>query len=66
MNDNFKGANTTFFINNENYVNQPKQGNGLLFYHGPHEKSHSHEGSPMIQGTKYVLRTDIMFKRQSN
>lgn len=66
LNDDFQGSNTTFFIGDEKIINIPKQGDGLLFYHGPHEFSPWHEGSPMIKGSKYVLRTDIMFKRNKN
>lgn len=53
LNDNYEGGETIF----DNLIIQPKQGMALIFLHDL-----EHEGSPVKQGTKYVLRTDIMFK----
>jgi prolyl 4-hydroxylase len=53
LNDDFKGGTTTF----DNLVVTPKKGAGLIFYHYI-----EHEGSEVLEGTKYVLRTDIMFQ----
>lgn len=53
LNDNFKGGETTF----NDLVIQPKQGSALLFNHYL-----EHAGSPLIEGKKYILRTDIMFR----
>jgi len=36
----------------------------LCFPHGGHKYSPLHEGSECSGGTKYVLRSDIMFKRR--
>jgi hypothetical protein len=38
----------------------PKQGWGLFHMHG--ERCLTHEGAVVSQGTKYVLRTDILFE----
>ena len=53
LNDNYVGGETTF---NEISI-LPKQGKALIFQHDL-----EHEGSSVIQGIKYVLRTDIMYK----
>lgn len=53
LNDDFKGG-ETYFENGINII--PKKGNALLFYHPLR-----HEGKEIISGTKYVLRTDIMY-----
>jgi hypothetical protein len=36
---------------------QPEQGMALVF---PHR--HTHQGSAIVAGTKYVLRTDVMYR----
>lgn len=53
LNDDFKGGATVF---NDVTVN-PRQGSALIFYHYL-----EHAGSEVSEGTKYVLRTDIMFR----
>ena len=53
LNDNFKGGSTTF----NDLTITPRKGSALMFYH-----QLEHEGSEVLEGTKYVLRTDIMFK----
>lgn len=53
LNDDFKGGATTF----DHLEVSPKKGSALIFYHYL-----EHEGSEVIEGTKYVLRTDIMYK----
>jgi prolyl 4-hydroxylase len=53
LNDDFKGGATTF----NDLVVTPKGGSALIFYHYI-----EHEGSEVLEGTKYVLRTDIMFR----
>ncbi|WP_405205759.1 prolyl hydroxylase family protein [Aquimarina sp. LLG6339-5] len=54
LNDDFEGGETSF----ENGITiSPELGDALLFHHPLR-----HEGKPIISGTKYVLRTDIMYK----
>lgn len=53
LNDNFSGGETGF----KELDVKPKQGTALVFQHDI-----VHEGKPIIAGTKYVLRTDIMYK----
>jgi prolyl 4-hydroxylase len=53
LNDNFEGGETRF----DDLVVAPKKGSALVFYHYL-----EHEGMEVIEGVKYVLRTDIMFR----
>ena len=52
LNDGFVGGGTKFI----RYNVTPKMGSALIFRH-----DHRHEGSVIKSGTKYVLRTDIMY-----
>ena len=54
LNDDFEGGNTIFKTGE---VIKPKKGTALVFYH-----SILHEGKEILNGTKYVLRTDVMYK----
>ncbi len=54
LNDDFEGGETYF---EEGVLVQPQKGDALLFHHPLR-----HEGKAIICGTKYVLRTDIMYK----
>ena len=44
----------------ERYTYKPKKGSVLIFNHNM-----IHEGSRLVEGTKYVIRSDIVFKRIS-
>ncbi len=57
LNDDFDGGETLF---EDKFSIQPKKGAALLFKH-----YHRHEGKALVDGTKYVLRTDIMFQRKT-
>lgn len=54
LNDDFEGGATGF---NREFDIAPKKGRAVIFEH-----QIRHEGKPIQSGTKYVLRTDIMFK----
>ncbi|WP_324678782.1 2OG-Fe(II) oxygenase [Hymenobacter sp. GOD-10R] len=56
LNENFEGGETTF----KGISIRPKQGMALLFLHNLY-----HEGSEVIKGVKYVLRTDVMYRVQA-
>lgn len=66
LNDDFEGGGTTFLkIRNQSTGKsplrvQPRTGMALVFYHHV-----VHEGEPVTQGRKYVLRTDVMYQRQT-
>ncbi len=57
FNDNFKGGETIF----ENLSIKPKVGKAVFF---PHTLIHS--GALVIEGSKYILRTDIMYRLNVN
>lgn len=74
LNDDFVGGATRFFIdpvrphlghveNCDQIVSVPPQrGAALCFFHGNHPMSPWHEGGVIQSGTKYVLRTDVLYK----
>lgn len=55
LNDGFEGGDTEF---KTEFV-KPQAGMALVF---PHKIAH--QGAPMISGSKYVLRTDVMYKNE--
>ncbi|WP_299161325.1 2OG-Fe(II) oxygenase [uncultured Tenacibaculum sp.] len=55
LNDDFEGGETEF---RKMFTITPQQGTALVFKHRL-----KHEGKEIMSGTKYVLRTDIMYKR---
>lgn len=58
LNDDYEGGNTAFRNGEEIEL---KKGNALVFYHDL-----LHEGKAIISGTKYVLRTDVMYKMKQD
>lgn len=67
LNDDFDGGNTTFFIpskEQEGVLNafpvKPSRGCVLVFPHGTCEAP-LHEGSPVLKGCKYVVRTEVEY-----
>ncbi|QGJ69143.1 putative 2-oxoglutarate-and Fe(II)-dependent dioxygenase YbiX [Planctomycetales bacterium 10988] len=56
LNDDFEGGATNFF-QPEHYSVKPRAGSLLIFFH-----FQLHEGAVVEAGTKYVLRTDIMYE----
>jgi predicted 2-oxoglutarate/Fe(II)-dependent dioxygenase YbiX len=57
LNDDFEGGETEFLDAVSDGTIKPEVGKMLLFSHGQ-----LHKGNPVPTGTKYVLRTDIMYK----
>lgn len=57
LNDDFEGGQTRFYQAHQLCV-QPVKGSALVFLHNKF-----HEGAAVISGSKYVLRTDVMYKR---
>jgi prolyl 4-hydroxylase len=55
LNDDFEGGSTDF---TDSDSIRPRRGMLLLFEHGLR-----HQGSPVTRGRKYVLRTDVMYRR---
>lgn len=57
LNDYFTGGETKFF-DPEAFSVKPRMGSLLLFRH-----NQTHEGVAVESGTKYVLRSDVMYRR---
>jgi len=62
LNDDFTGGETNFYVSNGRLrvSVKPEKGKALVFWH-----RQLHEGAPVIKGRKYVLRTDVMYRRNS-
>jgi predicted 2-oxoglutarate/Fe(II)-dependent dioxygenase YbiX len=56
LNEGFTGGETEFVMPHE--VIEPLSGTLLLFSH-----KQLHKGNPVLEGTKYVLRTDVMYEK---
>jgi hypothetical protein len=58
LNDGFTGGETKFYLDDRtlHVVVQPGCGLALVFAH-----RQLHEGAPVLNGRKYVLRTDVMY-----
>nr|POF12956.1 hypothetical protein CFP56_10104 [Quercus suber] len=67
LNDNFKGGETTFFMPGvrEGVLNaypvKPIMGSVAVFPHGETQGALLHEGTGVIEGAKYVIRTDVEY-----
>mmetsp|Transcript_9251 Transcript_9251/g.16667 ORF Transcript_9251/g.16667 Transcript_9251/m.16667 type:complete len:253 (-) Transcript_9251:58-816(-) len=66
LNDDFKGGSTRFFLDGSKTQDVPeapaRKGSVLCFYHGHHPLSHVHEGGKVHEGTKYIIRSDVLYK----
>jgi predicted 2-oxoglutarate/Fe(II)-dependent dioxygenase YbiX len=58
LNDGFRGGATAFHHKHPSLEVGPQCGKALVFYH-----RQLHEGAPVLEGRKYVLRTDVMYRR---
>jgi hypothetical protein len=64
LNDNFNGGATSFSDDGAGFATggviriTPAKGMALLFHHPI-----MHRGDPVVAGRKYVLRTDVMYRR---
>ena len=57
LNDGFRGGETKFY-EPHNFSVLPERGKALIFVH-----RRLHEGSAVLSGRKYVLRSDVMYTR---
>lgn len=74
LTDDFEGGATQFWVNKDNpslpariaseakvfEVRTPK-GGALVFPHGQHPMHCLHSSEPIVKGTKYIIRTDVLF-----
>lgn len=64
LNDDYEGGTTSFCDDNQRLMPdgpiriRPERGMALLFHHPI-----MHRGDPVTRGRKYVLRTDVMYRR---
>jgi predicted 2-oxoglutarate/Fe(II)-dependent dioxygenase YbiX len=60
LNEDFTGGETKFYLDNgmPRLEVKAERGMALVFVH-----RQLHEGAPVVQGRKYVLRTDVMYTR---
>jgi hypothetical protein len=68
LNDGFEGGHTTYFTPNLNNIGElearsikPLKGSIACFPHGDAIGSLAHEGSSVITGAKYVIRTEVLY-----
>ena len=61
LSEGFEGGATAFHTHRPALHVLPECGMALVFYH-----RQVHEGMPVIAGRKYVLRTDVMYRRKEN
>lgn len=59
LNDEFEGGETFFYTDSGNHAvtAQPSPGRGAIF-----DRSISHKGNQVLNGYKYLIRTDMMMK----
>jgi hypothetical protein len=59
LNQGFEGGETNFYREDRRHRLQvePEKGKALVFWH-----PQLHEGAAVLQGRKYVLRTDVMYR----
>lgn len=70
LNDEFEGGPTRFFYpvkggrNDEHRAVEAKapRGGAVCFFHGEHPLSPLHEGGLVSKGTKYIIRSDVLYK----
>jgi hypothetical protein len=60
LNEGFEGGATAFHERRASLLVTPERGQALVFYH-----RQLHEGMPVVRGRKYVLRTDVMYRREA-
>lgn len=75
LSDNFEGGATQFWVNADNPTQPAKRGDNvqhvnvktpagsvLCFPHGLHPLHCIHSSEPIYKGTKYIIRTDVLFE----
>ncbi|KAJ3215945.1 hypothetical protein HDU67_010176 [Dinochytrium kinnereticum] len=70
LNQNFKGGETTFFLPSvksgvmDARAVTPQAGSVAVFPHGCVKNVLLHEGSGVIEGAKYIIRTDVLYAKE--
>ena len=64
LSDGCRGGETNFYKGSRCVDSvRPRTGSAILFFHDRHPLSPLHEGSKVIRGEKYILRTDVYFRK---
>jgi len=63
LSEDFDGGETRFRVNNENIDIRTPAGSVLCFPHGMHPLHKVHSSMPITRGTKYIIRSDVLFKQ---
>lgn len=61
LSENFQGGDTQFILDNEQVNIRTPAGGVLCFPHGHHPLHCLHSSQLVTQGTKYIIRTDLLF-----
>jgi hypothetical protein len=61
LNHGFEGGATRFHVSKPPLSVLPERGTALVFMHRL-----LHEGTPVVKGRKYVLRTDVMYRQRDD
>lgn len=65
LNEDFEGGTTSFYTRDGRHNTltvKPEQGSALCFFHGYHPLSPLHQGDLVTEGTKYVARTEVIYR----
>jgi len=64
LNDDFKKGRTNFYLPHNNIIHiVPETGLALIFRQPP-GREYLHEGEKVLDGYKYILRTDVIYKQR--
>ncbi|KAJ3356997.1 hypothetical protein HDU83_009167 [Entophlyctis luteolus] len=71
LNEGFKGGETTYFVPSQEPIGVmdaksviPRAGCAMVFPHGNVQGNLLHEGSAVLEGVKYIARTEVLYRRQ--
>ncbi|KAI8612041.1 hypothetical protein BC830DRAFT_1138583 [Chytriomyces sp. MP71] len=70
LNEGFEGGETAYFVPSRDTVGVmdaksvvPRAGCAMVFPHGSVKGNLLHEGSGVLKGTKYIARTDVLYRK---
>jgi hypothetical protein len=63
LSEDFDGGATRFRVNHNDIDIRTPAGSVLCFPHGMHPLHKVHSSVPITRGTKYIIRSDVLFKQ---